>query len=94
MIHHIATIFLIGFSYCANFVRVGTFVMLVHDSSDFLLEVKTLENPFKEVKGVFVDVSLAFHDSEWWLNGVAGCHVTRAGLGVVWQVIWGITWQD
>ncbi|XP_011613173.1 ceramide synthase 4a isoform X1 [Takifugu rubripes] len=38
VIHHIATIFLIGFSYCANFVRVGTFVMLVHDSSDFLLE--------------------------------------------------------
>lgn len=40
VIHHIATIFLIGFSYCANFVRVGTLVMLVHDSSDFLLEVK------------------------------------------------------
>lgn len=41
VIHHIATIFLIGFSYCTNFVRVGTFVMVVHDSSDFLLEVKT-----------------------------------------------------
>lgn len=39
VIHHIATIFLIGFSYCTNFVRVGTFVMMVHDSSDFLLEV-------------------------------------------------------
>lgn len=38
VIHHIATIFLIGFSYCTNFVRVGTFVMMVHDSSDFLLE--------------------------------------------------------
>lgn len=40
VIHHIATIFLIGFSYCANYVRVGTLVMLVHDSSDFLLEVR------------------------------------------------------
>uniref|UniRef100_A0A3B4T8N9 Ceramide synthase 4a n=1 Tax=Seriola dumerili TaxID=41447 RepID=A0A3B4T8N9_SERDU len=38
VIHHIATIFLVGFSYCANYVRVGTLVMLVHDSSDFLLE--------------------------------------------------------
>ncbi|XP_068599421.1 ceramide synthase 4a [Brachionichthys hirsutus] len=38
VIHHIATIILMGFSYCANFVRVGTLVMLVHDSSDFLLE--------------------------------------------------------
>lgn len=40
VIHHIATICLIGFSYCANFVRVGTLVMLLHDSSDFLMEVK------------------------------------------------------
>uniref|UniRef100_A0A3Q1D7K0 Ceramide synthase 4a n=1 Tax=Amphiprion ocellaris TaxID=80972 RepID=A0A3Q1D7K0_AMPOC len=38
VIHHIATLFLIGFSYCGNYVRVGTLVMLVHDSSDFLLE--------------------------------------------------------
>lgn len=40
VIHHIATISLIGCSYCANFVRVGTLVMLLHDSSDFIMEVK------------------------------------------------------
>uniref|UniRef100_A0A8C8HW83 Ceramide synthase 4a n=1 Tax=Oncorhynchus tshawytscha TaxID=74940 RepID=A0A8C8HW83_ONCTS len=39
IIHHIATVFLIGFSYYANYVHVGTQVMVVHYSSDFLLEV-------------------------------------------------------
>lgn len=41
IVHHIATIFLLGFSYCSNYIRIGTLVMLVHDSSDFLLEVKS-----------------------------------------------------
>ncbi|XP_066508375.1 ceramide synthase 2-like isoform X1 [Hoplias malabaricus] len=44
IIHHIATIFLLGFSYCANYIRVGTLVMLVHDSSDFLLESAKMFN--------------------------------------------------
>lgn len=39
VVHHIATIILIGFSYIANYVRVGTLVMLVHDSADIILEV-------------------------------------------------------
>lgn len=38
-IHHLATISLISFSYVNNMVRVGSLVMCVHDSSDFLLEV-------------------------------------------------------
>ncbi|XP_036410892.1 ceramide synthase 2-like [Megalops cyprinoides] len=44
VIHHIATISLLGFSYCANYIRIGTLVMLVHDSSDFLLESAKMFN--------------------------------------------------
>ncbi|CAL8254288.1 unnamed protein product [Merluccius merluccius] len=44
IVHHIATIFLIGFSYCDNFLRVGTLVMLLHDSSDFFLESAKMFN--------------------------------------------------
>ncbi|XP_029436091.1 ceramide synthase 2 [Rhinatrema bivittatum] len=38
IIHHLATITLISFSWCANYIRVGTLVMAVHDASDYLLE--------------------------------------------------------
>ncbi|NXH98724.1 CERS4 synthase, partial [Pachycephala philippinensis] len=39
IIHHIATITLIFVSYCANMIRFGMIVMLVHDASDYTLEV-------------------------------------------------------
>ncbi|XP_069505855.1 ceramide synthase 2 [Ambystoma mexicanum] len=38
IIHHLATIILISFSWCANYIRVGTLIMAVHDASDYLLE--------------------------------------------------------
>ncbi|KPP58587.1 hypothetical protein Z043_123573 [Scleropages formosus] len=44
IIHHVVTVLLIGFSYCGNYVRVGTLVMLIHDSSDFLLESAKMFN--------------------------------------------------
>lgn len=73
VIHHIATIFLIGFSYCANFVRVGTLVMLVHDSSDFLLEVKCHACNLKVKRGEFLrPVTL----SEWE-RGNKKCHALK-----------------
>jgi ceramide synthetase len=45
-IHHIATITLLSFSYLVNFVRVGTFVLVVHDCGDYWLEVKDEEFAF------------------------------------------------
>ncbi|XP_062843664.1 ceramide synthase 2 [Trichomycterus rosablanca] len=44
IIHHIATITLLGFSYCANYIRIGALVLVVHDSSDILLESAKMFN--------------------------------------------------
>uniref|UniRef100_A0A9J7X251 Ceramide synthase 5 n=1 Tax=Cyprinus carpio carpio TaxID=630221 RepID=A0A9J7X251_CYPCA len=43
-VHHLATISLISFSYVNNMLRVGSLVMCIHDSSDFLLEAAKLAN--------------------------------------------------
>lgn len=40
IIHHVATIILLSFSWFANYVRAGTLIMALHDSSDSLLEVR------------------------------------------------------
>ncbi|KAM9317835.1 ceramide synthase 2 [Pholidichthys leucotaenia] len=44
IVHHLATLLLLSFSWCVNYIRVGTLVMLVHDTSDVLLESAKLFN--------------------------------------------------
>ncbi|KAM9737972.1 ceramide synthase 2a isoform 1-T1 [Menidia menidia] len=44
IIHHVATIALISFSWLVNYIRAGTLVMLVHDASDYLMESAKMFN--------------------------------------------------
>lgn len=44
VVHHVATIILVLFSYYANFVRIGVLVLVVHDASDPFLELAKLLN--------------------------------------------------
>ncbi|KAA8590921.1 hypothetical protein FQN60_001864, partial [Etheostoma spectabile] len=63
LVHHLATIFLITFSYANNMLRVGTLVMCVHDASDIFLEAAKLANYAKYQRlcdGLFVIFSISF----------------------------------
>nr|XP_056709889.1 ceramide synthase 2 [Euleptes europaea] len=44
IIHHVATIILMTFSWYTNYIRAGTLVMALHDSSDALLESAKMFN--------------------------------------------------
>ncbi|XP_054858726.1 ceramide synthase 3 isoform X2 [Eublepharis macularius] len=44
VIHHLAALGLMFFSYCANYLRLGTLVMIVHDCADFWLEAAKIFN--------------------------------------------------
>lgn len=47
LIHHVATIILMNFSWMVNFVRIGTLVLIVHDVADPLLELTKMVNYLK-----------------------------------------------
>ncbi|XP_032801817.1 ceramide synthase 6-like [Petromyzon marinus] len=44
LVHHLATVSLVSFSYVTNMVRVGTLVLCLHDAADFLLETAKMAN--------------------------------------------------
>lgn len=44
VVHHLATILLIGFSWLVHYIRAGTLIMLAHDASDWLLESAKMFN--------------------------------------------------
>lgn len=47
LVHHVATIVLMNFSWLVNFVRIGTLVLIVHDVADPLLELTKMVNYLK-----------------------------------------------
>uniref|UniRef100_A0A665WVE8 Ceramide synthase 2-like n=1 Tax=Echeneis naucrates TaxID=173247 RepID=A0A665WVE8_ECHNA len=44
IIHHVATILLISFSWLVNYIRAGTLIMLIHDAADYLMESAKMFN--------------------------------------------------
>ncbi|XP_015677522.1 ceramide synthase 2 [Protobothrops mucrosquamatus] len=44
VIHHVATIVLMSFSWFTNYIRAGTLIMALHDASDYLLESAKMFN--------------------------------------------------
>ncbi|XP_068601687.1 ceramide synthase 5-like [Brachionichthys hirsutus] len=63
LVHHLATILLITFSYANNMVRAGSLVICVHDASDIFLEAAKLANYAKYQRlcdGLFVAFSMSF----------------------------------
>ncbi|CAG5958068.1 unnamed protein product [Menidia menidia] len=63
VVHHIATITLLSFSWISNYIRIGTLVMVIHDSSDILLEGAKVFNYAKwhrTANGLFVVFTALF----------------------------------
>ncbi|NXI70512.1 CERS4 synthase, partial [Anseranas semipalmata] len=66
IIHHIATITLIFVSYCANLIRFGMIVMLIHDASDYILELAKMLHYMKlkwVCEAVFIVFTVVFISS-------------------------------
>ncbi|KAM4826469.1 ceramide synthase 3 isoform 1-T2 [Thomomys bottae] len=68
VIHHLAALSLMGFSWCANYIRGGTLVMFVHDVADIWLESAKMFSYAgwkKTCNGLFFIFSLVFFISRF-----------------------------
>ncbi|KAM9831006.1 ceramide synthase 5-like [Syngnathus typhle] len=99
LVHHLATIFLITFSYAINMLRAGTLVMCVHDASDIFLEAAKLANYAKYQRlcdGLFVVFSISFFIARlvifpfWIINSVLFESWEMAGPYQAWWVLNGL----
>lgn len=66
IVHHIATITLMGMSWSANMVRVGTLVLCVHDAVDWILEGAKLTKYCKF--GRLCDVLFVVFTAVWFIT--------------------------
>ncbi|XP_026870935.2 ceramide synthase 2 [Electrophorus electricus] len=62
-VHHWATLILLSFSWCANYIRIGTLIMLVHDAADIFLESGKIFNYARwenTCNGIFILFTIVF----------------------------------
>nr|CAB3230109.1 LAG1-like3 [Phallusia mammillata] len=88
LIHHMATLILIVFSYSLNFVRVGTLVMAVHDVSDIFLEAAKSASYAKKPKladALFTIFAVVFFISRLGIMPYSVVHTTWIKMAAVLQ---------
>ena len=88
-IHHIATIALMCFSWVGNLTRIGSLVLLVHDSADILLEVRMLER--EKLYSIFQFIFLIIFNSQAakmtkYANYQRLCDCIFAAFTILWVV--------
>ncbi|XP_078571695.1 ceramide synthase 6-like isoform X1 [Branchiostoma floridae x Branchiostoma japonicum] len=91
VVHHVATIMLVSFSWVANFVRIGSLILACHDMADIFLEAAKLLN-YAKCQGLcdacFVVFAIVFFVSRlfiypyWLVYSAATDSTVIAGTGM------------